>query len=81
MAARISEIFLSKESGECIFFYKESKSNKKIWLLGGEEVWMWPGLVILFYSESKSILFSFWRGEGKGKLASISEFVLQRIQV
>ena len=28
MAARISKIFLYKESGKC-FFYEESKSNKK----------------------------------------------------
>ena len=29
MAARISEIFLYKEYGKRIFFYNESKSNKK----------------------------------------------------
>ena len=28
-AARISQIFLYKESGKCFFFYKKSKSNKK----------------------------------------------------
>ena len=33
MAARISEIFLYKESEKC-FFYKESKSNKKILAVG-----------------------------------------------
>ena len=29
VAARISEIFLCKEYGKWIFFYKETKSNKK----------------------------------------------------
>ena len=38
VAARISEIFFYKESGKLIFFYKESKSNKKIWRVGGEGV-------------------------------------------
>ena len=43
-AARISEIFLYKESGKCFFFYNESKSNKKkIWRLGGKGVGVWLG--------------------------------------
>ena len=37
------------------FFFKESKSEKK--------------------------MFSFWGAEGKRGLASVSEFVLQRIQI
>ena len=41
MAARISEIFLYKESG--VLFYKDSRSNKKIWRLGGEGVGLWLG--------------------------------------
>ena len=42
MAARISEMFLYKEYRERIF-YKETKSNKIIWRLGGEGVGVWLG--------------------------------------
>ena len=42
------------------FLYKESKSNKNIWRLGGEGVGVWLGVawvsdfVFLFSKESKS---------------------------
>ena len=42
MVARISEIFLYKESGKC-FFYKDSKSNKKNLAVGREGVGVWLG--------------------------------------
>ena len=74
--------FSYSKNPESVFFYQESKSNKKIWLLGGEEVllWLWLGLVNLFFRIQLNFVF-FLGGEGKGKLASVSEFVLQRIQV
>ena len=34
-AATISEIFLYKESGKCIFFYKESTSEKNCFVFEG----------------------------------------------
>ena len=64
------------------FFIKNPNLTKKICLLGGEEVllWLWLGLVNLFFRIQLNFVF-FLGGEGKGKLASVSEFVLQRIQV
>ena len=41
-AARISEIFIYKETGKCFFFIKTlnlTKKKKKIWRLGGEGWW------------------------------------------
>ena len=46
--ARIS-VFSSTKNLESVIFYKESKSNKKIWRLGWEGVGVWLEYVI-FYS-------------------------------
>ena len=35
--------FSDTKNTESPFFYKETKSNKKIWRLGGEEVGVWLG--------------------------------------
>ena len=67
-----------------IFFYKESKSNKKN--SGGWEGSGWGVARVsdFFFQKNPSLkkkMFSFRGGEGKGGLASVSEFVLQRIHI
>ena len=83
MAARISEISVYKESGKCFFFIKNPNLIKKSGegRGGGGSV---AKVSDFFSKESKSenVFFpSFGEGEGKGGLASVNEFVLQRIQI
>ena len=62
------------------FFYSESNAKKKFELMKVREDWV--------VSESKNTKESksekkkhFFRGAGKGGFASVSEFVLQRLQI
>ena len=68
-----------------IFFNKESKSNKKKKNLAGGrggDGGVARVSVIFFSKESKSEKKCFFKGdEGNRGLASVSEFVLQRIQI
>ena len=84
--ARIS-VFSSTKNLESVIFYKESKSNKKIWRLGWEGVGVWLEYVI-FYSfffhknlSLKKKMFSFLEGVKVREDWLVCQFVLLRIQM
>ena len=84
MAARISEISFTKNPESEIYIKNPNltkKKKKKSY--GGLEGRVWGVARISdFFKESKSEKKSFFGGgEGKGGLASISAFVLQRFQI
>ena len=76
--------FSYTKNPESEYFYKESKSNKKkIWRLGGEGR-EWGGVGWGGGVARVSDFFSFSKESKSEKivgLASVSEFVLQRIQI
>ena len=86
MAARISELSFTKNPESEIFIKNpnltKKKKKKKLWRVGGEGVGVARVSDFFFKKPSlKKNLFFFGGGEGKGGLASISAFVLQRFQI